>query len=57
MKIFSYKFVTPVEIGAQRILKYLKSRSERDWIPAFAGMTENAFSDFSRDHRAKGLNF
>jgi len=31
--------VTPAKAGVQEILKGLKSRSERDWIPAFAGMT------------------
>ena len=31
--------VTPVKTGVQKAVNFLKSRSERDWIPAFAGMT------------------
>jgi hypothetical protein len=38
--------VTPVKTGVQAILNRLKSRSERDWIPAFAGMTGKIASRF-----------
>jgi len=45
--------VTPVENGAQRIFKYLKSRSEREWLclpRTQSGLRQNdanmSFQDF-----------
>jgi hypothetical protein len=36
-----------VKTGVQSIRKALKSRSERDWIPAFAGMKKSQINIFT----------
>jgi hypothetical protein len=49
------KVVTPLETGVQRISKHLKSRSEQDWIPAFAGMTgKQTFGPFTNSLKIEG---